>query len=133
MRPILQLLKDYEDNEKTFWDKIKIFNTASGIHKGIGRAGKIKYWTDAIDELEKVLSKIPGSASEGLAREAKVLRYISMEINILIDHLNDELCETDLTKFIDETNKSLQKWAQYGNNPCTDVLLAIFQERLNSV
>ncbi|MBR4907609.1 MAG: toll/interleukin-1 receptor domain-containing protein [Acidaminococcaceae bacterium] len=133
MYEVLQLLKDYEENEEAFWNKVKIFNIATGIHKGIGRAKKIKYWTDACNEIESKLGEIPEPASEGLVKEAKILRYISMEIDILLDHLNDEFCEKDLTKFIDVTNKSLQKWAQYGNNPYTDALLAVFQERLNSV
>lgn len=131
MFEVLELLKDYEDNEELFWKKICFYVTASNVYSGSGRAEKIKYWTDICEDYERTLTGIPEPASEGLVREAKILRYISMEIDKLLDRLNEELCDTNIDEFIKHTIDRLNKWAQYGSDPYEDCLLAFLSSLEN--
>lgn len=132
MFEILQLLKDYDENEEVFWDKVVIFVTATGLYTSEGRAQKIKYWIDLCEETERLISRIPAPASEGLVKEAKVLRYISMEIDKLLERAKDTLCHRELEKFIKHLNSRLEKWGKYGENPFADALLAFMQNSINS-
>ena len=127
MYEVLQLLKDYEEGENDFWDKVVPFVTANGIYDGQGIAKKIRYWTEACDDLEKAIADIPSPATETLVKEARVLRYISMEIDKLLDHISDEMCDRDIDVFIQKTKEKLEKCARYGENPIKDVILAALQ------
>lgn len=127
MYEVLQLLKDYEEGENDFWDKVVPFVTANGIYDGQGIAKKIRYWTEACDDLEKAIADIPSPATETLVKEARVLRYISMEIDKLLDHISDEMCDRDIDVFIQKTKEKLEKCARYGENPIKDVILATLQ------
>ena len=127
MYEVLQLLKDYDDSEESFWNKIMLFVTATDIYDGTGRAKKVKYWTDVCNRFETVLSDIPEPASEGLVKEAKILRYISMGIHKLLDQLQNEKCDRELGEFIEHTISRLGKWAKYGNNPYVDAIMAAIE------
>ena len=133
MYEILQLLKDYEEDEKLFWNKVILFVTATDVYNGQGRAKKIKYWADACEQYEKILNDIPEPAKENSVKEAKILRYISMEIDKLLEHINDVKCDRDIDDFIEHTNNRLVKWAQYGDTPIKDALMAYFQNRRSNI
>ena len=127
MFEVLQLLKDYEEKEERFWNRIILFVTAKDIYSGEGREKRIKYWNDTCNRFENTLKDIPASACEGLAREARIFRNISTEIDKLLDHLNDEFCDRELETFIEHVRNKLDKWAQYGSNPYIDILMAAIE------
>lgn len=127
MYEVLQLLKDYEENEEKFWNRIILFVTAKDIYSGEGRAKRIKYWTDICNRFENTLKGVSVFASEGLVREANIIRSISMEIGKLLEHLNDEFCDKELEIFIEHLIDRLDKWAKYGSNPYLDSIMAAIE------
>ena len=127
MYEVLQLLKDFKNHDKTFWDKVMLYVTANGLYDGVGRAKKIKYWIDNLAVLENTIDSIPSYASEHLSKEAKVFQYISIEIGEFLEHLNDEYCKRDLDEFIEITLKRIKKWAQYGDSPIKDAFRAAIE------
>lgn len=132
MYEVLQLLRDYYEKEKDkFWDKVAIYVTASDVYTAEGKAKKIQYWIDSCEQIEKMISSLPETSKELLVTEAKTLRYISMEIDKLLDHISDSLNEKDLDKFIIEQRTKLAKWAQYGRTPYHDVILAATTTTVN--
>ena len=130
MYEVLQLLRDYDENKKnSFWSKVIVFVTASGVYDIKGKVKKVQYWVDICNQTEKMIATLPEYAKEGLVEESKTLRFISMEINKLLDHISDAINQEDLDTFIIEMQEKLKKWAQYGSNPYYDVVLAMMQTK----
>ena len=116
MFEVLELLKKYEENEESFYEKTMILVTANNVHSPEGKREKIQFWVDESNKYEKSLINMPASSLERLSMEAKKLKYISMEIGTFLDYLSDNICDDKFEDFIRHTREKIDKWALNRNN-----------------
>ena len=133
MYEVLQLLKDYDEHDQSFWEKVIMYVTATDIYSTEKQNEIIKYWSEIAKDLEKDLDGLPLDATEEMVKELKTIKSISMEIGKLLFHIKDELCELDLDKFISNAKNALSQYSMYGDNVVSDCLLALFQTQNDSL
>ena len=108
MYEVAQLLRDYDNHETKFWERVLLFVTAK-IYAAEEKAAIIKFWDDKVNELDAKIKDLHGETTEKLAKELKECRYISMEIGKLLEYASDTLCEKDLDKFILNAKEKITK------------------------
>ena len=124
MFEVLQMLKDYDEDEEALWDKVMIFVSATNIYDRKGRAQIVSYWAKECQKIFNEHSALLEMREVGLLKEARMVHYIFLEIDKLLNHISEVLCDGDIDEFIDHINTRLDQWHKYGKTPIEDILIA---------